>query len=199
MMDSNQNSKENAANGLIGKVLDLKGNSKKHFLYFKKHFDYELKRPGDILLELGNYDIKTRDLVLLSKGNWLNDMIINYFGMLLIQPSFKKIALDFFPNKSLYSQKFQIWNTFVSVNMKILDEKYLEYKDGREDSVGVTPDPRLDKDVYLEWACGLDNSKVRSQNRRFEVGLFAQEVLFLRAGLHFCSVCQEQSLDAVCY
>lgn len=108
--------------------VDLKGNSFHHYNFFKQKFDYELKAPNQVILELGNYDLKTRDLILLIRKNWLNDMIINYFGLILSRDSFREIAQKVYPESNLYQKQLLILNTFVSINVGYLEKAYFEYK-----------------------------------------------------------------------
>lgn len=152
--------------------IDLKGNSFHHYNFFKQKFDYELKAPNQVILELGNYDLKTRDLILLIRKNWLNDMIINYFGLILSRDSFKAVARKMYPQTNLYEQQLLILNTFVSINVGYLEKAYFEYKRTKlaqinqscsksqsDDShFGLEPKARpqaaqyrLAKEQYLRW------------------------------------------------
>lgn len=108
--------------------VDLKGNSLHHYTFFKQKFNYELKAPNQVILELGNYDLKTRDLILLIRKNWLNDMIINYFGLILSGRPFREVAQALFPNSNLYQKQLLILNTFVSINVGYLEKAYFDYK-----------------------------------------------------------------------
>lgn len=107
--------------------MDLKGNTRRQFDIFLERFGYELKHSDKVILEKGSYDLKTRDLVLLLPGNWLNDMTINYFGLLLASDEFKEaINLKGFKN-NLFNKNFLILNTFVGINLIYLEEMYFEY------------------------------------------------------------------------
>lgn len=137
--------------------IDLKGNSVHHFNFFKKRFNYELKAPDHVILELGNYDLKTRDLILLLRKNWLNDMIINYFGLILSNETFRGVAQKIFPEDNLYRKNFVILNTFVSVNVGYLEKAYLEYKkmkigDQRSESSGASETEEGTREVFYSSA-----------------------------------------------
>jgi hypothetical protein len=123
--------------------IDLKGNNLFHYKFFKEKFDYELKAPDQVILELGNYDLKTRDLILLLRKNWLNDMIINYFGLILSNETFQEAVEVHHPDLNLYEKKFLILNTFVSINVGYLEKSYFEYK----------------KDKYIVQFGSLSNSE----------------------------------------
>lgn len=112
---------------MFDKHSDLKGNNRRQFEFFYQYFEYELKNSNKVILEMGRYDVKTRDLVLLQPGNWLNDMNINYYGLILSSEDFKIAMQKKGFNKGLFAHEFLILNTFVGINLVNLEDSYMEY------------------------------------------------------------------------
>ena len=108
-------------------AMDLQGNTRPQYEYFLKCFQYPLKNSEKIVLDRGNYELKTRDLAMLCPNTWLNDMIINYYNVVVSGPGFKE-ALQETGVESLFNREFVCLNTFLSINILKLRGSYEKYQ-----------------------------------------------------------------------